>query len=189
MNYYEHWQNSKGNRDLVFNDILKHFQKPITILEIGVSRNLNPSVRGSDGWSSLYFGNHIKEYGGKLISVDLDELAINNCKILCEEIDKEINHDYYIDTGTNVLSKLNNEEINFIYLDGGDDPQEMIDEYDLILSRKYIPFVLCDDYHTKGQLIRQKYPIHTLYKWPNNPHEMAFYGDGKRQLRMMQIIE
>ena len=48
MNYYEYWKNSKGNRDVVFEDVFNNLKKSITILEIGVSRNLDKAVRGSD---------------------------------------------------------------------------------------------------------------------------------------------
>ena len=189
MDYYEYWKNSKGNRDVVFEDVFNNLKKSITILEIGVSRNLDKAVRGSDGWSSLFFANHIKQYGGKLISVDLEPTAIENCKVLCEELDKDILHEYITDTGVNALTSLNNEDIDFIYLDGGDDPQEMVDEYELILNRKYIPLVLCDDFHTKSVLMREKYPTHTLYKWLGNPHELGFYNGKEPQIKFMKIIE
>ena len=179
MNYYDFWKNSKGNRDIVFNSIFKNFHNPITILEIGVSRDLNPAVRSSDGWSSLYFTDHTLKFGGKLISVDLDPQAISNCKILCEEPDKTITHEYYTDFGTSILKEKEFENIDFIYLDGGDDPQEMVDEYELIKTRFLSPIppvVLADDFHSKGYLVRQKYPNFFLYKWENNVHEIAMYG-------------
>ena len=192
MNYYNFWRNSKGNRDIVFNDVFSiFFERPITILEIGVSRNLYPSVRGSDGWSSLYFADYIKKFGGKLISVDLDPIAIANCKILCLEPDRDIIHEYYCEYGTSILKQKHNEHINLIYLDGGDDPQEMLEEYEIIDSRINIPIVLCDDFHQKGEIVRQKYPNYFLYKWENNPHELGLYAVGLENsgVKFMPIIE
>lgn len=191
MNYYEYWKSSKGNRDEVFNDVFQNLNKPVNILEIGVSRNLDPAVRGSDGWSSLYFANHIKMFGGKLVSVDLDPNAIKNCKILCQELDDDISHDYYVDFGTSILIE---KKITYdlIYLDGGDGEDEMLEEYEIIANRRTgtLPLILCDDFHVKGGLLRKKYDKFLLYKWENNPHEMGLYGTQDNGLvKIMKIIE
>lgn len=181
MNYYQFFKNSVGNRDTIFNYVLeKFYNRPISILEIGCSRNLDAGSRMGDGWSSLHFYDYISANGGKLDIVDLDPGAIENCKLLLgSHPDYPKNVKFHVDYGINLINK----EYDLIYLDGGDNPNEMIEEYELIQKVSPNSIILCDDFHSKGSLLRQKYSNFELIKWNGNDHEMALY-DSKKEYKV-----
>jgi hypothetical protein len=171
--YYKEWQNTlckSLSRDPIFIDVLNNFKdKPINVLEIGCARSL--SGRYGDGWSSLFWADHILKNGGSLDVCDIDQSCIDNAKILLENFDKEIKVNFITDDGINALQDVDKYDI--IYLDGSDDPNQMIDQLKLCNLEKN--YVFCDDFHTKGSLASSMYPNHLLYKLSNG-HEMALFG-------------
>lgn len=62
---------------------LEYLPDNAVIIEIGTSHN--PSGKLTDGWSSLAFGQHIKERGGQLIIIDNDHEAMQFCKELMDK--------------------------------------------------------------------------------------------------------
>ena len=66
---------------------------------------------------------------------------------------------FHYSSGTDVLKKLNR-RWDLVYLDGGENPQEMLHEYEASNAK----YVLCDDFSTKGLLLKKKYPNFRLYK-------------------------
>lgn len=171
--YYKEWQDTlckSLSRDPIFIDVLNNFKnKPIHVLEIGCARSL--SGRYGDGWSSLFWADHILKNGGFLDVCDIDQNCIDNAKILLENFDKEIKVNFITDDGINVLQDV--DKYNIIYLDGSDDPHQMVDQLKLCNLEKN--YVFCDDFHTKGSLASTIYPNHTLYKLSNG-HQMALFG-------------
>lgn len=185
MNCPETFFGTKGNRDTAINFVLNLFKnKSIGILEVGTTRNLDPYSRQADGWATAHFLNYINSYGGGLIITDISEESLANCQTLISEFDVAFEgklKDKVLvlkNTGEKVLSEAKEkggiEEIcELVYLDGGDDPQEMVREFELI-SRRVVVF--CDDFHKKGEALRLKYPEFCLFKWPGSDHEMALYN-------------
>lgn len=173
-NYFQFFKESVGNRDTVFNYVLEIFgKKPISILEIGCTRNLDHGARMGDGWSSLHFYDYISTNGGQLDIVDLDQSAISICNLLLSSHPNYPNNvTLTVDYGRNLITK----KYDLIYLDGGDDPNEMVEEYELIQKVSPNAVILCDDFHAKGSLLRLKYPNYELIKWHGNSHEMAIYS-------------
>ena len=175
MDYYNEWfKKGFGNRDQIFNELLGYFNnKPIKVLEIGTMRSLDE--RSSGGASTFFWAEYIKKNGGELHVCDSSMPSLQFCQtILFNFYDKTR---FYLNTGVNILNSFNslNATWDIIYLDGSDDPKEMIDEF-LICHSKY---VLCDDFYTKGSILKQIYPNHRLYKWNGNNHELALYGVDK----------
>lgn len=173
--YLEHFLNSKGNRDLIFQDVLNSFSgKPISILEIGAARNLDSYSRMADGWSSLHYYNYIKQNGGSLTICDISDSSISNCKKLFENLTNDLDINFVLADGNNLIDS----KYDLIYLDGGDDPRDMVTQLSKINfnSQK----VLCDDFHSKGSIARSIFPNFTLYKWQGHDHEMAFYRHNYR---------
>jgi predicted O-methyltransferase YrrM len=178
-NYFKYWKetlNTQKSRDPIFLDVLSRFNnKPINILEIGCARDLNLQARFGDGWSSLFWADYILEYGGSLTSYDIDQSAIDRVNALLENID--IQFSSVVADGTEIL-KVNN-KYDLIYLDGSDSPYEMLEQMklcDLVNS-----YVLCDDFHQKGILVHNNYPVHTLYQLKNN-HQMALFHHSIKNL-------
>jgi hypothetical protein len=171
--YYKEWQDTlckSLSRDPIFIDVLNNFKdKPINVLEIGCARSL--SGRYGDGWSSLFWADHILKNGGSLDVCDIDQNCIDNAKILLQNFDKEIKVNFITDDGINVLQDVDKYDI--IYLDGSDDPHQMVDQLKLCNLEKN--YVFCDDFHTKGSLASKIYPDYILYKLSNG-HEMALFG-------------
>jgi len=65
------------------------------------------------------------------------------------------------------------DKYDIIYLDGSDCPYQMMEQIKLCNLNKNI--VLCDDFHTKGSIVKEYYHNSTLYRFPNG-HEMAVFG-------------
>jgi predicted O-methyltransferase YrrM len=177
--YCEYFKTVKGNRDSYFELVLNYFQgKPIKILEIGSARNLDFGGRQGDGWSSIHFYNYIKANGGSLKIVDIDHRAIENCKQLLENYSADVS--FEVADGIDFI----NDSYDLIYLDGGDDPVDMVKQYQKISSKT---IVLCDDFSTKGSVLRTAFPKFRLLKWVGNPHEMAIYN--MQDFYSEQIVE
>jgi hypothetical protein len=173
MNYYSYFLNSKGNRDTIYNFTLNKFNKrPIKILEIGAARSLNFESRKGDGWSTLHFVKYISRHGGSLDICDISAESLSNTKILLAD-SPQINVSLNLIRGDDFLIKKN--DYDLILLDGSDDPNEMLKEYNLINTK--ISKVLCDDFHTKGNILRENFNNFTLFKWNNNSHEMALFEE------------
>jgi predicted O-methyltransferase YrrM len=178
--YFTETLNTQPSRDPIFLNILSKFdKKSISILEIGCSRSLSDQSRFGDGWSSLFWAKYIMENGGLLKSCDIDIESINNVKILLENV--PINFSTIVQNGSDLLKEDNNYDL--IYLDGSDDPQQMLDQIKLCnLNNSY---VFCDDFHTKGILVTEKYSNYILYKLKNN-HQMALFH---KSIQSYQLVE
>jgi hypothetical protein len=199
MDYYQYFKDSKGNRDTVFQDVLERFnKKSIAILEVGCARNLSKGSRQGDGWSSFHFLEYVSEHGHILDICDIDQEALVNCQLLLKTFPRKYaieSHELGFHRCTGVSAMFI--DYDLFYLDGGDDPNEMVEEYEEILKLKeklkhpdnnYNPLVLCDDFHAKGSLLRKKYPEFLLYKWENNDHEMALFG-AESGVKLLQPIQ
>jgi hypothetical protein len=169
--YYDYLKTNINAREGAFKKVLQLIgENPLIALEIGATGHDfdNGGMHGM-GWSSFYWCEHILKYGGRLDIVDIEPKTINKSKeILSDFLDKiEINH--FIDNGINKIS----EEYNFIYIDGADNPQEALDQFNKINRKNTI--ILCDDFHhIKGSLIRKHHPDFAIIK-ANQTHELAIF--------------
>lgn len=170
--YIQYLKSTQGARDHIFEHCLSLFKNgPIFVLEIGASRDISHKSRFSDGWSTIFLALYIEKYGGKITIVDIDEKALINCKHLVEGIEAEIN---FVNADANTyIANINDTEYNLIYLDGSDDPKEMLYQFEKI-NRKHTS-ILCDDFSSKGSLLRQKYSDYQLLLLTDTVFEMAIY--------------
>jgi hypothetical protein len=164
------------SRDQIVQWYIGHRLQNLTeprILVIGAERNLDPGSRAGDGWLSFYFGSFIYSKGrGRLVIVDRDAVAIENCKIILADFIGQIDINFIHDTGSNWVNK---EPFDLIYLDGPDNDQFNVDCYELI--DRSVSEILCDDANGPGgkcDLLRQKYPDYQLLP-VNHIHEMLYY--------------
>lgn len=174
MDYYKWFKDGYGNRDTIFKEVLSYFDnKPIKVLEIGTMRSLNE--RSSGGASTFFWAEYIKANGGELHICDSNMPALEFCHSALSEFYDKVK--YYINTGVGMLNSANNAKMEWdiVYLDGGDNPREMVDEFPICHSK----YILCDDFSTKGSMLRKIYPNYRLYKWKGHNHEMALYGADK----------
>ena len=99
-----------------------------TFVEIGTTRGGFGGGPQGDGWATNAWGWYTKKYGGHVHTVDLDPACIEQCKNIT--IPFAENMDYHVMTGVKFIESLKfSAPIDFLYLDGSDDPQEMVDEY------------------------------------------------------------
>lgn len=172
MTGYEIFKQGLGNRDPIFREVLSYFgRRPIDILEIGCMRSKDE--RASGGWSTFFMAEYVKEHGGSLTIVDTNLQSLENCAELLGDFYTESNG--YQTTGAEYI-KSNNETWDLAILDGSDNPNDMLEEFELLIGRA--EYIYCDDFSTKGILLRDKYPEFKLYKWPGAGHECAVYGPG-----------
>ena len=167
------------SRDKIFLDVFKVLnERPIKFFELGTSHDDRHQARYGNGWSSMFWCIYIKKNGGELTTCDINQKGLDVCKRLLSEF-PNIKVKYHCGDG---LPLLRNNEYDFIYLDGSDDPNEMLEQISLCnLNKNYI---LCDDFHTKGILIKEQYPKHRLYRLSNG-HEMALFG---REIEKQTIL-
>ncbi len=190
MNYYREFKSTPSNRSPYFQYVLSLFnEKPINILELGTSRELTPAWIG-DGRSSYHFIEYIDKFGGKLTTVDMESQYIENAKILLKDYPNfdKLNVDFIVDDALKVLDnpKINNEYLNLVYLDVGDDPQLTLDCFEKISINNTVVFV--DDFSSKGVLLAQKYPNYCQMAWPQPiNHLMALYK--KNQIKSWMFVE
>jgi len=154
----------KSPRDDIFKDILKLYEnKSTNIIQIGAIETFdNWLFRIGSGWSDIWFGPHVKKYGGifSVIDISLDHLANSNLMSRQLGYNVKLNHG----NGADYLS----DEYDIYYLDGSNDPKETLDQFNKILSfNKKNIHILVDDFAIKGILIDLNlYPftIHRIEK-------------------------
>lgn len=182
--YYDYWKNSINtqlSRDPIFLDILSKFNnQPINVLEIGCARSIDNQSRYGDGWSSLFWADYILQYGGSLVSCDIDEISINNVNILLKNI--PIKFDPIVADGCQILKEKN--KYDLIYLDGSACPQQMLDQ--IKLCDINYSYVLCDDFTIKGILIEKEYDKYIRYQLQNG-HQMALFHNSINNLIVKSI--
>lgn len=167
--FYNHFKNSVNDRDKVFINLLEKFnKKPINILEIGAARSLDSTAKGGDGWSSFFWAEYISTYGGSLTIVDINNDNLNNCKTLLSNYQNS-NIKFICGDGLDYIDNT----YDIIYLDGSDDPYEMLKQFNKIDRKKTL--ILCDDFHGKGLVLRN---VHKDFEsiMVNHIHEMAIYN-------------
>ena len=182
MDYYKIFKETKGNRDPIFQEVLNNFiKKPISILEIGSLRDLQ-NGRAGDGWSTFHFAEYVKNYGGEITVCDIDKGALDSCKMAIDPFYNQIN--FHHGDGLTYLKSFSNKRYDLIHLDGSDNPNDMLAEYENAKAS----LILCDDFSTKGILLRQKYPRFRLYRWPGYGHEVALYGLDDKIVELQSIL-
>jgi|7_EtaG_2_1085326.scaffolds.fasta_scaffold97421_2 hypothetical protein len=135
------FKEEKG-RDAYFKEALSLFgEAPLKIGEIGCARNVKG--RGGDGWSSFFWADYIKEFGGELHICDIDIQAIKFTK---DSIPEDYNVTYYCMGGEGFIKE--NGPFDFVYLDGSNDPRETETQFHLIKNETDV--ILVDDWSIKG---------------------------------------
>jgi hypothetical protein len=98
---------------------LVNLNKPITVVETGT---MWEPLERNQGAFTLIFADLIKNHtGGKIITIDISEEHINNCKESTKQFSDVI--EYIVSDSVTYLESLNNEEvkqIDFIYFDSYD---------------------------------------------------------------------
>ena len=136
-------------RDNIFNEILSTFDgKPVRIYQVGAIETFSDKFRVFSGWSDLVWGKYIKEHGGelKIMDIDLDHLA--HSAFAAQSLGYQVQL-CYGDGAEEILSQ----DYDIYYLDGSNDPQETLDQYEKIKDKDAV--VIIDDYDIKGTLINE----------------------------------
>lgn len=132
-------------RDNIFYTILNSFNDaPIKIFQIGAIETFNINWRIGSGWSDIIFGEYIKTYGGKLTicDINLDNLAHSYLA------SKKLGYDIDICYG-DAINYINKENYDIYYLDGSNDPEETLNQFNRIKDKSCI--VIVDDFDIKGK--------------------------------------
>ena len=134
-------------RDYIFEWALSQFnKKPVKVFQIGAIETFRTEWRIGSGWSDIVFGKHIKKYGGKLSIVDI------NLDHLCLSIAASHSFGYDVDIiYGDAINSIDKDRYDIYYLDGSNDPQETLDQFNKIKNNKCI--VLVDDFSIKGTLL------------------------------------
>ena len=99
---------------------LVNLNRPITVLETGTMWQFTDDI--NQGTFTLIFADLIKNHtGGKLITIDISEEHMNNCKNMTQQFSDII--EYVVSDSITYLESLSDEEvkqIDFIYFDSYD---------------------------------------------------------------------
>lgn len=90
-----------------FINFLIHFKKPKKILELGTCV----------GYSSIWFGEKIKEFNGSIISVEKEKILYTAAKENIEKSGLSNIVELVNENATNYIKKLKDESIDLIFLD------------------------------------------------------------------------
>ena len=134
-----------------FKNALTEFHKrkienPLFV-EIGTTRGGMGGGPDGDGWATNAWGWYVDKYGGHLHTVDLDPSRIEQCKAVTNKFKESIG--YHVMTGVEFIESLpHGKLIDFLYLDGSDDPQGMVDEFQAAIDGGHLglrSLILLDD--------------------------------------------
>ena len=171
-NYFKYFHETAGLRDNFFESLLgSYYNKSINVLELGTSRDIRNDARNGDGWSTLWWLTHVLCFGGHITSIDLNPESIENCKKLTTGYEEYIT--YIVDNGEKYLDK----KFDIIYLDGSDDPNEMLGQFETCFN--FNSTICMDDFNSKGVLVYQKYSNVIKIFNCNGSHLMGYYWKQK----------
>ena len=146
-------------RDYIFDWALNQFhRKPIKIFQVGAIETFSSDWRVGSGWSDMIFGEYIKKYGGKLTVVDIDLNHLANSVLAAQALKYDINVVF-----GDAIKAIDKKDHDIYYLDGSNDPQETLDQFNKIKNKKCI--ILVDDFSIKGTLLTNtgcKFTVHNV---------------------------
>lgn len=140
-------------RDVVFREILDSFKgKPIEVFQVGAIESMEDQFRLGSGWSDIFWGNYIKQNGGKLVIVDIDLNHIANSNFLAQNLGYEVH--LHITDAARVIK----EGFDIYYLDGADISyaqdahDQTLQQFKTIENTQSV--VLVDDVPTKARKLK-----------------------------------
>jgi hypothetical protein len=140
-------------RDPIFKNVLETFDKqPVKIFQVGAIETLSGfRWRVSSGWSDVIWGDYINKYGGQLSIADVDIDHLAHSALIGQNLGYPVKLLY--GDGADRIKGENNDGVDYdiYYLDGGNDPQETLDQYLKVKDQNCV--VIIDDYSIKGTLI------------------------------------
>lgn len=126
----------------------------VVIVETGTTRgDLGGGIKG-DGWATLAWGWYCGKYGGIAHTIDINPVAIENCKRITAPFSDRIV--YHLGESCPEIRKIAG-HIDLLYLDSGDDPALTLLELDAAFD-KLAPtaIVMIDDTRMGGEHARGK---------------------------------
>jgi len=169
------------SRDNIFLETLNLFnEKPIRILEIGSMTAIDG--RWGNGNSTMFWLMYLAKYGGELITTNINQQHLDECKKVVETFETPVNVHYVLRRGEEILEKDNS--FDLVYLDGANAAEEMLNQYRMCHDDSY---VLCDDFTTKGTIVRNLGLHHKLYVFAGG-HQMALFHKKNIQTNVVKNI-
>lgn len=139
------------SRALTIINILDRMRKdvpdrPLRIVETGMVRSLKDEYHEGDGWSTLYLSRWTRDNGSVFISLDMDPGAVRAARNLLHDNGLEEGPDITLLCGPSheVLQTLDG-PWDLIYLDTADDPDNTVNEFNLLRNGIKDTIVIVDD--------------------------------------------
>tara|TARA_Y100000004_G_scaffold18581_1_gene19137 strand:+ start:661 stop:1206 length:546 start_codon:yes stop_codon:yes gene_type:complete len=143
MNRIKELSKEEWGRDYVFDYIISLFgNKPTKIGEVGCARD--PNGRAGDGWSTFFWAKYLNKCGGELHCCDINQEALDFVKSSIPENNFKMN--LHLMDGVKFLQE--NKPFDFVYLDGGNDPNQTKEQF--ITIKDETDIILVDDWSVKG---------------------------------------
>lgn len=114
----------------------------LSILETGTIRQEAEEYRWNDGWSTVTFAENVRDYGGSLISIDLDVAAADRVltRLGLRDLVTLIEHD-----SVRTLSGMGGASFDVVLLDSDNDADLIMNEYELAKPLVNTPGVIIVD--------------------------------------------
>ncbi|WP_167543334.1 O-methyltransferase [Streptomyces violaceusniger] len=108
-------------------------KKALDVLEVGTIRETAEGARPADGWSTLFFAEHVAEHGGRVVGVDLD---VSAARLVLQRHGVAEKVELVTGSSLEVLPRLVDEGASFdvIFLDSDNDPDLVMSEYEFALK-------------------------------------------------------
>ena len=175
--FFETLLKTRNSRDRIFLYVLDKFNNnPINIFELGAPPSLDENSRYGNGWSTMFWLYYIHNNGGTLLVCDLNQSSLDNFQKMYLSYNKVMSVSSILEDGTFLLKEKSNYDL--IYLDGADDPNAMLQQFNLCDYNKN--FILCDDWGSKGLDLRKTNIPRISFKLSGG-HEMALFGPDIKQ--------
>jgi len=162
-NTIEHYIDGNGvifdtvTRDPIFNKVLESISPaPIKVFQVGAIETFEGiRWRMGSGWSDMIWGEYIRDHGGELTVVDININHLGHSTLAACKLGYEINTIY-----GDAIEHIDAQDYDIYYLDGSNDPDETLDQYNKIKHTSSI--VIIDDYNIKGTLVDKIKPQNTI---------------------------
>jgi hypothetical protein len=137
-----------NTRDSIFKSILASFEcNPVSVFQVGAIETFRFSWRIGSGWSDMIWGEYVAQHGGRITVADISIDNLANSTLAAVKLGYEDKLQTFHGNAINYIE----EGYDIYYLDGSDDPFEMLNQFNKIKHTSSI--VIMDDYRVKGGMV------------------------------------
>ena len=151
--------------DILCVEFKRFDEQPINIVETGTIRGTTEASRVGDGWSTQFFAQHVRKFGGKVFAIDLKPDTVPMVLSGDEMQYVQLVTDHSISALTRLVSQRH--EIEVAFLDSDNDAQLIFHEF--LIAEQLVKaggLVIVDDVRLPDQLLDDHAALKGERVWP-----------------------